>query len=1248
VLRGARRKLLLALAALAVLALAFQALTWWLARPATEATLARWVAGKLTASLGQPATVEAARLELIPLQLSLRGLRLGPQQAPVLTLDKAVVNLGSFHLGQGELGLNLLYVRGLRVFSASGLPGGGEGSKAAVRVRVRQLVVEEASLDQLQLAPGMRLSLSGVELLVTGRGRGAFSGVFFRATKLELANQQRTLALGVEGWGRLSPGALELRRLLLASEGLEADLRGRASWQDEPLLELAGGLRCQLAEVDRFFGIGIGLAGLVEAQGKAQVRKGGFAVDATVQSQEVTVVGFAVQRVTGSVHVSPEGIEASLDEGWFAGGRVEGSYRLGDFGPTFAHAIALRGQAVDVERFLAALGVPPAGLGAKASVNAELAFEGSAIGEGNGVAQVHLTPSGQGVGVEGELSVSLAADHALFFRARELRLPGGSLRWEGKLALGSWQPSWSLASEGVAVEAVGKLLAGWVGSPVLPPELSGTAVFDLLLTGPFTAPTVVGTVALSPVCLGPLEADALQAELRFSQGLLTLDGGTLALGRGRAQFTASLDVRTPSPTAALVFESRSLPLPRMARWAGLRFPLEGTVSLTGTVAGTLERPRLDARMQLAEVQVVGLPFGAGSGEVTVRDGVLRVQHLVLGGLAGELAVDFPHRHVEVSARVAGLGLEPISPALARLLGGNVEAEVAGEFPWDEPSGKLTLRTAQGAAGSVTLSPNGLVAELQRPGRWELAAQIQQKKRAFSGTASLRVESLRALLADLLGGEQPVDGELEATMEIHLGPTGQPEIRGSLTQGWLAAEGQRVELRQAAPFTLRGSELAIAGLEMAGRGTTLSLEGVRRANGQLSGHVNAVLPASLLGLFWPEAAPRGHVAFSGEISGTVEAPRMEGVLEVSGGSLQIPGLPAPVTAVEGKAELSGETITLRGVRFAFQGGSGRCSGQIRLAPRLELDLALQLAAVRWPLASGFEPTLDGSLRLAGDLSGLQLSGELVLRRSIYQREVNLQRLVLEELTSRERAAATGRGLLAFDVRIAIPGTLEVRTPMARLVAQGELRLVGDSTQPGLLGRLEVFPGGEVELAGVKYEVDRASVSFADPEAIRPVIDLQAHGVVANFTVNVGLSGTLDRLVPNLSSDPPLPEADILALIALGVNPSSAAAAASASAVATSFLTEQLTGAVTQRTRSLLALDQLRIDPFVTTEAGTPTARVTMVKQLSPDWSVTVSTNLSSNREEVILSRWRVGKDVFLEATRDTDGSYSLEVKWRRRY
>jgi hypothetical protein len=102
------------------------------------------------------------------------------------------------------------------------------------------------------------------------------------------------------------------------------------------------------------------------------------------------------------------------------------------------------------------------------------------------------------------------------------------------------------------------------------------------------------------------------------------------------------------------------------------------------------------------------------------------------------------------------------------------------------------------------------------------------------------------------------------------------------------------------------------------------------------------------------------------------------------------------------------------------------------------------------------------------------------------------------------------------------------------------------------------------------------------------------------------------------------------------------------VAGSFLTEQLAGAVTRRARALLDVDQLRLDPFAATETGNPTARVTVVKQLSSEWLVTVSTNLATNREEVIQSRWRVNQGLYLQASRDIDGSYSLDLKWLHRY
>ncbi|MCX7894844.1 MAG: translocation/assembly module TamB [Thermoanaerobaculum sp.] len=1238
------------LGALAVLLLLGQTASWWLAKPETQKQLAELVAGRLAALLHQPVQMERARLQIFPLQLILQGVRVGETEQPWLSLGSAQVNLGSLKLADREINLNLLRVKGLEVRSRVFGQGGGEGDQTLpLRITVRQLVVEDATVDRFPVTRDLVLSLTHVDLMLTGRPERGFQGAVFRVGSLRMEGiGPHPLELAVQGWGRVAPGRAEVRRFSLTGHGLAAHLHGEVDWLGTPKAELEGTISGDLRQVDEFFAVGAGLAGDVAAAVQLRLGPAGGFLDAEISSPQVWAAGFAVAQVRGNLHLAADGLEATLEEGTFAGGWVEGSYQLSDFGPRFAHRVAFRGSGLKVDELLAQLGIGRGGLATRANVSGELSWDGEAIGSGRGVAVVQLAQEGEGIPATGQLVLSLRGDGALHVHAPRLLVGGGSLAWRGSLSLGSWRPAWSVSSDGISVRTVSDLLAGWVGTPLIPQQLSGTAVFDLAISGSFSALRVVGPVALSPVCLGSLEADALAGQLEVDASRLRFSAGKLALGRGQAEFSGELAFLGPSPLMSLVFTGGHIPLGRVAQWAGLRFPLEGTASMGGTVSGTLDKPQLQAEMTFTQVSVAGLPLGSGNAQVRWEDGVLYVKPFAVGGVSGEVVVDFPSHHVSVSTRVRGLGLEPVSPVLARLLGGQLEAEFIGSFPWEAPAGKFSLLSTKGLSGTVTLNPRGLEANLERPGQWRFAMELQQRERAFAGRAKLSVQSLAALFAELAGAEVPLDGEVEADMTIARTPSGSPTIVGQLTRATVEAEGERVSLTAPATFTLQGFRFDLPGLNLAGPSARLFLRGSRQEDGRISGNVAASVPAALLGLVWREAAPRGHVELLGEISGTDTAPRMEGMVRVSGASLRVPGLPAPLTGIEGLAELAGDVITLRNLRFAFQGGEGTCSGQILLAPQVELDLALQLAAVRWPVTQGFEPSLDGTLRLSGGLDGLQLTGQLALRRSVFRQDVNLQRLILEELFLRQRATAPGRGLLTFDVRIAVPATLEVHTPLARVVAGGELRLVGDSWQPGLLGQLELAPGGQLELSGVVYEIERATIRFVDSTSIRPYVDLQARGVVQNFTVNVGLSGTLDRLVPNLSSDPPLPEADILALLALGVAPGGEAGTASASAVASSLLTEQLTGAVTKRTRTLLALDQLRIDPFVSAEAGTPTARVTVVKQLSPDWAVTVSTNLSSNREEVVVSRWRVAKDLFLEATRDTDGSYSLEVKWRRRY
>jgi len=154
-------------------------------------------------------------------------------------------------------------------------------------------------------------------------------------------------------------------------------------------------------------------------------------------------------------------------------------------------------------------------------------------------------------------------------------------------------------------------------------------------------------------------------------------------------------------------------------------------------------------------------------------------------------------------------------------------------------------------------------------------------------------------------------------------------------------------------------------------------------------------------------------------------------------------------------------------------------------------------------------------------------------------------------------------------------------------------------------------------------------------------------VQDFEITLGLVGTLDRMTPTFSSSPPLAEMDIVSLLSTGKK-ADESSQWQAGNVASTFLTEQLAGAVSRRARTLLDVDQLRIDPLAVSPTGDPTARLTVVKRLSSELTVAVSTNLASNREEVLNARWRLGSGTFLEANRDSDGSYSLEIKWLRRY
>ena len=1218
---------------------------WVLRQPGVRGWMAARVSAQLSVAVAQRVDVADLEVVLYPPRLVLHDVRLGDLADPLLHVRLAEVGFGRVVVVERELAINHVRLKGVRVRWETPprvAAVGGEGRW--VRVVVRQLELTDASIDALALGDGVSLAARDVEMRWMGSRRRPLEAAVLHAGGVRVAAPGfEPVEAALQARGRMTPQGFEVARLVASGGWGQVTARGR--WAGGTV-HAEGTAQVELAELDRLLHLDAELAGSVRVTGTATVSAEDFVVDARLESPRVHVVGFLVEDVEAEAHVTPQGIEASLARGVFAGGAVEGSYLLEGLQSPWRHRVAARSSGVDLAGFLRAIEVDAAGLAASCALTASLSWEGERIGEGSGTAVVDLRPRAGQVPASGRVLLRLTRDGLLRINTAGVTVAGAGVQWEGGLTLGSWVPTWSVRGDHVPLGVVATLLRGWVGEDVLPEGLSGEAVFDVRLRGPFHDPTVVGDVAVAPVAFGPVATDGVEGSFRLARGELEISEATVAVGAGSTTVTGVYRYGSDNGLA-FTFAGQGIPIDRVAAWGGVHAPLAGQVAVRGTVAGTLDSPEVDASLRLRDVAVAGLPLGDGRADVVLRDAVVTVADLAVGGLRASTRVDLRDRRARLDATLASLGLDAVSPPLARLIGGALDCELHGEFPFDEPVGRLEVRSRGGASGFVALSPRGLVMEVARPEAWSLAANLSRARQGYAGEFTFRVASLQRLMVDLVEEELPVQGRVEGHGRIVLTPRRPPRLEGTITRFDVEVEGESATLAQAAVFTVEGGEINLPGLLFDGGRARLFVRGGRRENGALHGNVSGELPAALLAVLWPHSRPTGRVELLGAILGSDREPSFEGVARVFDGSLRIPGLSAPLTKINGVIEFVPEALRLHEVLFAYSGGRGTARGRIALDPRVELDLQLDASDVRFTLAAALAPYLRGQLRLVGPVEELVATGEVEVQPTVYRRDLDLQRLILEQLQSPVRAAPTSEGAVRLDVGVHIPGTLEVETALARLTLRGGLRVTGTSVQPGVLGRIEVLPGGELTLGVNRFELDRGVVTFTNPDRINPFLDVQARTTVESVEVRVAVQGPLDHLATSFSSNPPLTEMDILSLLALGT-PSGVGGETSAGAFATSLLSDQIAGTVAKRARTLLDVDQLRLDPYLSSETNTPAARVTVVKRISRDWTVTYSTNLASNRDDLVKSRWRLSPGVFFEVNRDSDGSYWAELKWQRRY
>lgn len=521
------------------------------------------------------------------------------------------------------------------------------------------------------------------------------------------------------------------------------------------------------------------------------------------------------------------------------------------------------------------------------------------------------------------------------------------------------------------------------------------------------------------------------------------------------------------------------------------------------------------------------------------------------------------------------GVGQVDASVSGRRNAHFELDLNGRFS----PGTIAVAAKGEFAGRDITMPRRAVLTSVADGGWQLApAQLNYGDARmivageFGGQSlalDFKLARMPLSLIDLFRSDTGLGGTISGTIEFTTGangaPVGEAKIKvDDLTRSGLVLTSRPVDLALLA--RLNASELQARALlrnEDIRRGSIQARISDLPQSGQLlerlrAGRLQAKLryqgaAESLWRLAAIEAFDlTGPIAVNADATGTLADPQVRGA--VASDDLRV------------RSSLSGTDIRKIAVRGGFagsrlqlsrfqgsteNGGSVSGSGIVDLRTLGEpvegrvleirgptLDLRVSAQNARLLNARGLNATITGPLRIVSDGLGGTIAGRVTINRASWQLGTAADDLRLPQIATREinapatrapRAAAARPWRYLVDAR----GRSRIDVDGMGLDSEwgADIRLRGTTDSPRIGGRAEVVRG-DYTFAGTRFELTRGEIAFDESQAIDPQLDIRAETDRDGLTVVATVRGSATQPEIAFSSDPSLPEEEILARLLFG--------------------------------------------------------------------------------------------------------------------
>jgi len=839
------------------------------------------------------------------------------------------------------------------------------------------------------------------------------------------------------------------------------------------------------------------------------------------------------------------------------------------------------------------------------------------------------------------------------------------------------------------------LVAALGGPAKLPFRVDGNATFNGVAGGTFSAPTLAGTLAAEdfeftlPATTRTAEQqvhwDSLAASIQFSSHDLSFRGGTLRRGDTSADFDVSAILQDGhftenSPYTAHV-NLQHVDVALTAALAGFEYPVAGAADVSLQIAGTRARPQAQGHIHAANASVYGEPIEQFDADLRIAGSETALNNIHLTHQDAEVSgsaaytpstrgfrLDLSGKNFDL-ARVRQIHLDPLP------VEGRADFTLQGSGTLDAPVINASVHArdlsfGHELSGGMYLEATTKDGELHLKGH----SEFPHGSLALEGSVAMRGDyaanivartehlDLDAVWRAYLGGQLTDHSAVSGTLNMQ-GPLRYPQrwtMQGTATDLAIELEYAKLHNQDPVRFTYADETAHIEPAHLVGEGTDVVGHGeIHWAGAQdLDMAANGQIDLKLLSMIDPSLSASGLATIHMTLGGTLDEPLPQGSVAIKNGAANYAGLPSGVSEMNGSLTFARDRVHIDQLTARTGGGTLDLKGDATsYNGQLNFNLTAVGKEVRLRYPPGVSSTATAELHWVGNRSASTISGDILVTKLAVTPGFDFGSY-LER--SRQSALITPANSplynVKLDVAVSTAPELQMKTTVARLSGDADLRLRGSVARPSVLGRADILEG-DATFNGIKFRLERGDITFANPVAIEPQVNLQATTHVRNYDLDVTVTGTPDRLAVNYRSEPPLPKSDIIALLALGrtseeseqLQQQSGQGLFSDEASAL-IISQAINSTVSSRMQKLFGVSRIKIDPQGLTTETNPTARgpqVTIEQQFANNITLSYSTNVSQSSQQIIQGEYYFNRNISVVGTRDQNGVVSFDVRVRRR-